>query len=514
MIISTFPELHRPDRKRRLPSERASEELFEGMREAMHGAAAGSAGPSKAGTGMQMLTGVLGGLSDRISKMTDGPSTPMAPTMISDPVQVERDLSQLTGLPMYYDGGRIRKGQAGVVGDEIVEVDEEGATVIPAERMVSRGARYEELEDAGQTARPDTRALLSQPSGYEQEFGEADPLAQKEAELAEAMKVKPSKWKDFGFSLLSGLNNYLNGAKENRSYSEIKRDRRVAQIAPQVELLRKQRADKHKAQMDSIERTKAQADAYKARLQAIQQQNPRLWEAIEKKGYIDKADQQAIFQAGYGYIPEGDWRQFDTMYDKDGNLLYSPKTGVPSYKPTGINDPKQGTATFEGYPMKPSEAGRLKVDQAQFDATKVQDADKFNASQAVEVAKTNVANQMKWADDVRQVIMKAAEANAAILGSAPEAQGAAGRMEALIPRLQEAADAGDTEAFDKLQKEFNAAQEAYTKGLSKSAAGRELAAQLKKAMPPRPKAVTFTPIKAATTGKPIPKSKDPLGLFR
>lgn len=234
--------MNRPDRKRRLPSERASEELFEGMREAMHGAAAGSAGPSKAGTGMQMLTGGLGGLSDRISKMTDEPSTPMAPTMISDPVQVERDLSQLTGLPMYYDGGRIRKGQAGVVGDEIVEVDEEGATVIPA--------------DAGQRARPDTRALLSRPSGYEQEFGgqygvqqTADPLAQKEAELAEAMKVKPSKWKDFGFSLLSGLNNYLNGARENRSYSEIKRDRRVAQIAPQVELLRQ----KKKREQDAID---------------------------------------------------------------------------------------------------------------------------------------------------------------------------------------------------------------------------------------------------------------------
>lgn len=263
-IISTFPALHGPDRKRRLPSEQASEELFEGMREAMHGAAAGSAGPSKAGTGMQMLTGGLGGLSEGIKKMTEGPSTPMAPTMISDPIQVERDLSQLTGLPMYYNGGRIRRGQAGVVGDEIVEVDEEGATVIPAERMVSRTpegeldveARYEELEDAGQTARPDTRALLSRPSGYEQEFGgeqlgvqqTADPLAQKEAELAEAMKVKPSKWKDFGFSLLSGLNNYLNGARENRSYSEIKRDRRVAQIAPQVELLRQQKKREQEAQ--------------------------------------------------------------------------------------------------------------------------------------------------------------------------------------------------------------------------------------------------------------------------
>lgn len=260
-ITSTFLEFHEPSRRRRLPSEAASEDLFEGVREAMHGdgLVQPRTGPdSVEGQRSKFLAGGLRGLS----KMADTPPMPMSPIMMSDPIQLdEMAISRATGLRGYYQGGRIRRGQAGVVGDEIVEVDEEGATVIPAERMVSRtpegeldvDARY---EDAVPSGGPDTRGLLSRPSGYEDEFGEqlgiqqtADPLAQKEAELAEAMVVKPSAWKDYGYALVSGVNNYFNKTNDNRTYSEIKRDRRVAQIAPQVELMRQKR----KQEQDAID---------------------------------------------------------------------------------------------------------------------------------------------------------------------------------------------------------------------------------------------------------------------
>lgn len=321
-ITSTFTEFG-PRAKRKLPSEAAVADLFAGTKQAADemmrklsqpsGVDFGSlvqpkTGPeSVEGQRAKWLKGFTGGLQG-LSKMGDsGPPPPMSPIMMGDPIQIEQNISRLTGLPGYYQGGRIRKGERGVVGDEIVEVDEFGATVIPAEREVSRTADGELDIDArysngGASMRgdaptptvgsPNTRQLLSQPSGFEGQFGEPygvqqtadgtlsgdvrnpantdEELTVAESQLGEAMKIKPSKWKDFGYSLVQGLNNYFNKTNDTKTYSEIQRDRRVAQIAPQVEILRQ----KKKREQDAIDTT-INRDFRKAQTANIYEDNKR-----------------------------------------------------------------------------------------------------------------------------------------------------------------------------------------------------------------------------------------------
>lgn len=332
------------------------------------------------------------------------------------------------------------------------------------------------------------------------------PPRMSEQDLDYAQLTSPPKkeklWKDILYVAGQAAANIFDTEGKEQPIERLGETRKRGKDAAAMQRIGVRNA-RQKAEQDAAKRTfeiqGEQAETAKKVLQAVQQRNPVLWEAIKQKGFIDANDQAAIQQAGYGYVPTGSWFQTETTYDKDGNLLWTPKTGTPNYQPTGIQDPKQGTSIYKGRPMKPSEAGRLETDEQQFNVRESNDIAAKNAQMQADVARRNIDRDVDYNNRALSVLQKIAESDAAILSANPQMQGYAQSMQVASAKAAAAAQAGDTEAFAAAQAEFDAANENFGKALGNIRGNQKLAAEYRKTIGKRPPKEVFKPIAAQTT---------------
>lgn len=182
--------------------------------------------------------------------------------------------------------------------------------------------------------------------------------------------------------------------------------------------------------------------AIQEKLKAIQSQNPVLWEAIEKKGYIDEADQKLLAEKGYGTVPLGDWRRFDRAFDAQGNEVATPQTGAPNYRSTGLVRPDEGVTTYRGIPVKPAVAATALSQDTRFDAGQEQDAASRNAKATQEAAETNARNMLAYNKSLIDQIQSVAD------GTKKTADGI-NRISEGLAKAQELYNNGDYEGAER-----------------------------------------------------------------
>jgi hypothetical protein len=266
-------------------------------------------------------------------------------------------------------------------------------------------------------------------------------------------------------------------------------------------------ARQNEYEIGGFKRDKAQADAEEAKAKPGRENAKAIADIQEKQAKIQIDALKETLGLKYYDPKRPDHRAIATQAGIDPDKL-------PAFDDRNLVDRQ----LEDGTTVRVSGADALKaeVDAKQFDATKAQDITKFNADNQLKVQEKNIANEMKYQDDVRAVITKIGEANADVVSGSAEVQYENRRVQDAREALEAAGLAGDQEAVDKARKDFDGAVAAFGKALGKSQGGSTLAAELKKAMPKRPTKIKYEPVKAASTGsgRKVSKGSDPLGLFR
>lgn len=150
--------------------------------------------------------------------------------------------------------------------------------------------------------------------------------------------------------------------------------------------------------------------------------------------------------------------------------------------------------------VKGSDALEAETRRKEFDATKVQDIVKFNADNKLKVQEKNVANAMKFNDDVRMAMTYIAQANAQLIAAAPEAQSFASQMQTQAAAMAKAAEDDDADAFEAARKSYDDAAKGFATAIGKAEGGRQMAADFKKMMPKRPDRITYEEVSPTTVG--------------
>jgi hypothetical protein len=271
--------------------------------------------------------------------------------------------------------------------------------------------------------------------------------------------------------------------------------------------LRNDLASAQESEIGGYKRDKAEADAIEA------EQKP---ERENKKILADIHDKQAKLQQ-------------DALKEALGLKYYDPKRpdhraiaeqagidpdSMPAYDDRNLVERQLD----DGTKIKISGSDAYKEEEAdkRGDIARTQDITKFNANNQLEVQKKNVDNDMKYQDDVRSVITKISEANADLVGGNSEAQTANQRVQAANTAYQEAIQNDDEDSAKAARADFDKAVADFGKAVGKSQGGSTLAAELKKVVLKRPKAITYEPVKPSTIGgkRKVSKAKDPAGLYQ
>lgn len=200
--------------------------------------------------------GALGNVSNMLNQMVNQPMQ-TGNALMDTGYEAQDAIARY--LPKYAQGGVIRRGQAGVVGDggdhpeakEVVTVlpDGSGAVVTPMAHQLQQpqpeAYGLEQDEPVNVVNINDTNPVLP-----------ADEVAanQMRDRVNEAMVVGQNKWKDIGYGALQGVANALAGTNNPiKTYGEVKRDRRVRQLAPQLQVLEDKVKDRRASERATVE---------------------------------------------------------------------------------------------------------------------------------------------------------------------------------------------------------------------------------------------------------------------
>ena len=344
-----------------------------------------------------------------------------------------------------------------------------------------------------------------------------NPIDSLRAQIQDALTVKPQgKWgtfRDIGSAALQGVNNDLHHTNQPIiPYSEMQRQRKLRGLVPQLDFLQQAETEKQnaiKVQQEGIYRNAQAAKLYAdadAQNAAIKHQQTMDAQAGQKWTKLISANKI------YKQFPDG---HTEAWIDPVTNTQGVDKTLVKAKVP----------GTNETVDVEPSVKLNNATNLAVGDMTRTQQTNQFNADKDFETQKTNVANILKYNDDVRNVITKMADANAQILAANPglaahteKARALADQAAAIAENFNSSTDADERKALqkqmDNVQKQIGDTQNDFYKALGSVQGGQELVKQLKSAMPKKPSMITYKPITPVTSGKPVPASKDPMGLFR
>lgn len=258
------------------------------------------------------------------------------------------------------------------------------------------------------------------------------------------------------------------------------------------------------AQADKIEsdlataKTKRQAGVLAAKKQNADIEHQRNTDALAGKKWTKLVSGNKIFKQNADGTTEP-W--IDPTTNKQGIDKTLVTAQVPGTNETVEVEPEQ----------KLTNATNLAVGQAQRD----QATNQFNASQGLEASKTNVRNLLDYNKIVFDRLTEMGKTNAEAQGALTASQGLYSQMQSAADSMGEIDAATDPKGYAAAKKTFDDLQEKLYQQVSKTQAGAALVQQMSSQGINRPATVTFNPIKAVTIkGGAVPKSKDPLGLFR
>lgn len=475
--------------------------------------------------GLKTLGLISKGISDQVSKIQ--PSQDFMPEQSFAYAQnpIAQKLAGGAGLQMYAKGGKLSEddinivGEAGpeaIVNDEVIPLNPEMVAKSGGQAFPQSQLGIDQTEQQDQTVRPrivgqdgmatpDASQLLSQ----------RDQLMQQAQDVINRKRSKWGAFSDVGLGIVQGLNNAINHRDDPIiAHSEAIKQRDLGRIGQQIGMIdsedaRKQNNAKIQSEtgLREAQGVKAMADAQK-QLADIEHQKKtdnlagKKWDILEQNGLLFEK------HADGTVVP---W--IDPTTQKQGVKL--------------VNVPVQGKLA-DGTPIYQTgnQAKTNEVTQLNNDLNRTQQTVIHNSDKQFEADKTNVSNMTKYNSDMRDVLMKTAEANANLLAANPALTASNTQIRSIADTMAELTKGLDdpnldAETFKEMQKQMNSlqndmdkAQKDFYGNLSKVQGGTELVKQLKSAMPVKPKMVKFNPIQPSTTGRPIPKSKDPLGLFQ
>lgn len=176
---------------------------------------------------------------DAPQAMADSPYTAQERGMMNAPrmSEPERSVGEFDGVgygsgPNYGGDGSQRTPSEGASGITMSEPDEGSAP--PPRRSLLDTKRIIAQNNAGLTD--------------EGVWNAREDVLREDQWKALNEPVKKSKWKDIGMMLLTSLNNQVNNRQDPvKTWGEIKRDEKAAQLAPQLQVLQQRRAEKQGA---------------------------------------------------------------------------------------------------------------------------------------------------------------------------------------------------------------------------------------------------------------------------
>lgn len=344
--------------------------------------------------------------------------------------------------------------------------------------------------------------------------------------------VKKSKWKDIGMMLLTSLNNQVNNRQDPvRTWGEIKRDEKVGALAPQLQVLQQRRAEKDAQAKIELDRKVTerklkdydQDEAY--RRDTLKQGALKQLVSLKHFDPNNPVHVERAKQAGLDTASLQGWDDRNPFVKKIGGREY--QWDGTAFKPIDVPDNElveynvevlnpNGTKEIKTYKVPKADAVKFSTQLNVLGLQNEQRTREYNTTKTLETEKTNVANVLSHQNSVRQTMTQIANANANIIQGNAKAQAANARVQAANAAAQAAQQAGNGEAFTAAQDEFNKASAELAAALGEVQGGDVVAKQLQELITQAPPRITFTPIEAVRTGtgKPVPKAKDPLGLFR
>jgi len=250
--------------------------------------------------------------------------------------------------------------------------------------------------------------------------------------------VKKSKWKDIGMMLLTSLNNQVNNRQDPvRTWGEIKRDEKAAQLASQLQAVQQRRAemDKRRTIDANIENTKEDNIRLReiaennriAKAEALTQKKREAFYRTNK--YFDPAkatEAQKRQLAEIGETPESigqyDFTKPDTKMVAGTLYQRNPSTGA--YEDTGVKDPSKAvveytiidpdTGVAQKYATTSERAAGLKT-QLKAAGMQIQAANERQQSQqtyqAGENAKNRTADMQKFMVGYEERLRKEKQSN-------------------------------------------------------------------------------------------------------
>lgn len=461
-------------------------------------------------------------------------------------------------LPRFDQGGFLPVGRKGIVGgrnrrtgntEEQIEVTPGGVQITPIDPLHPDQSAIQKygMPGALPTFTPPAPAPIASPGGVPlpapiagqpmdnaalvaptnaiegtvREPTRDEQIAKYEQDLIAAPE-KPNKFLSGLFLALQGVDKIFSpNNKPIVSLAEARKEERNRGLLPKLEVLKGQKKAEREAEEARIkaELTGAQIEDIKGR--------PAQKEA-DRKAKADLAVKRINLSAD---IRSGQAKPF---IDEEGKVwrqyLNADSTGKvrPNEPVIGPDGQQEYVPGEQGIEWKNPRTGKTEVIKARQgasadaviagqDARLIQDADKFNASQQVEVLKTNVANQYNYSKTLFDRLTEISKTNAEVQGANQATQGLYAQLEQAAAKLNTLDPTADEKGYESAHKDFLDKQEKFYQAAAKTQAGSALVQQMAAQGIARPDSVTFKPIKAAkvgNTGRPVPPSKDPLGIFR
>jgi predicted RNA-binding protein Jag len=317
---------------------------------------------------------------------------------------------------------------------------------------------------------------------------------------------------------------------DNKMFDRMK----LAQMMPQYEIAQKQEEDK-----TNRDWKKAQTSDILRRPQKEQEtrDQQRIMQELRGRQAVERINRNADIKAGIakpvinegGYI-ELEYLNADASGKRRENELLKGADGQPIFVPG-----EQGLTWIDPLTKQPMQ---VKAKQtlmpgatiATGNAVRQTNADRDNAEKYWQTHKTNIDNQMKYMSDIKGLLAAAITADSGLTddpGTRAEMEGKYNEIVALsnspLPDTDDPSKAQEdrVKRVNQLTDDYNTLNNKLLDNLSKTAAGKAKADQIRAQIQsmPAPSKLTYTPYKptmvtGGVTGKPVPASKDPMGLYR
>jgi hypothetical protein len=320
---------------------------------------------------------------------------------------------------------------------------------------------------------------------------------------------------------------------DNKMFDRLK----LAQMMPQYEIAQKQEEDK-----TNRDWKKAQTSDILRRPQKEQEtrDQQRIMQELRGRQAVERINRNADVKAGIakpvinegGYI-ELEYLNADASGKRRDNELLKGADGQPIFVPG-----EQGITWIDPLTKQPVQvkAKQTLMPGATIEtgnANRATNAARDNAEKYWQTQKTNIDNQMKYMSDIKGLLTAAITADSGLVddpGTRAEMEGKYNEIQALTNSpLPEGLD---TEGLNKAQEDrvkrvnkltddYNQLNNKLLDNLSKTAVGKAKADQIRAQIQnmKAPDKLTYTPytptmVTGGVTGKPVPASKDPMGLYR